>query len=433
MLRGHRLLVCLGLLTLTILAGGAGWWRYEHWKDERLRERADQALETFEFEKAEQYYDQLLRKKPDDTGLWLLAAQAARRAGHFTKASECLEQIRDRTEEPTPEVTLERAMLMAQQGKLPEVEKFLTDNLEIRHPQTDLILEALAWGYMEHYRLDESRLLLEILLQRNPDHLTALLLKGQLMETVLNYETALVSYRRAVDAFPQNESARLRLAECLLRYKKPVEADEHFRSLLAAAPKIRASALSGLARSLVERGELDEAKSLLDELLVENPNHGDGLMDRGKLAAKMESDHEAVEYFRRAVAAQPFDYYAQYHLGLCLNRLGKKEESKKHLRKADLIEADQKLMAQLYPQSLKSPRDPSPRYEMGMICLRNGSESEALRWFTGIVTTIAPKHQATHRAMAAIYEKRGDLQNANYHRRQAGDLPRSPQNSAKIP
>ena len=104
--------------------------------------------------------------------------------------------------------------------------------------------------------------------------------------------------------------------------------------------------------------------------------------------------------------------------GHLLERLGRTEESRRHLAEFKRIEADLRRMEQLQAEIAKAPKNPAPRREMGLICLRNGQDQEALRWLYGVLDT-HPNDHATHEALANHFQARGDTDRAFYHRSRA--------------
>jgi predicted Zn-dependent protease len=74
----------------------------------------------------------------------------------------------------------------------------------------------------------------------------------------------------------------LKLAETLLIVGTPQEALTHFVWLADRMPEVPPVRL-GLARCQRRLGEPDKARQILDGLLVEFPNHGETLWERGEL------------------------------------------------------------------------------------------------------------------------------------------------------
>ena len=79
-----------------------------------------------------------------------------------------------------------------------------------------------------------------------------------------------------------------------------------------------------------------------------------------------ESVNGAPRYF------SPYDHEVHYQLGLCLERIGKADEARHHLDRFKQIETDLNRLVALLRLVVNHPRDPAPRREAGLICLRNG-------------------------------------------------------------
>jgi Flp pilus assembly protein TadD len=118
---------------------------------------------------------------------------------------------------------------------------------------------------------------------------------------------------------------------------------------------------------------------------------------------------------KRAAELSPYDHEIHYQLGICLERLGKKEEAQKHLDRFRQIEGDMNRLDALLKEVVNQPKDPKPRVEAGQICLRNGQPDESLRWLHGALE-ISPNDPATHAALTNFYEAMGDENLANFHR-----------------
>jgi predicted Zn-dependent protease len=414
----RRPLPSLGLLLLGGLLGLGGWQGVRYLRFRQARQAAQEAEARYDFAQARDRLGVCRELQPGDAGVRLEMARVARRAGLLDEAEDHLNEYRDLVGKATPEGTLERSMLLAQRGELSKVERHLVSCLEMDHPQTDLILESLALGFIRLYRLDLAMFYLDRLLKRQPDNVTARVQRGQMHESVGARTKAIADYRAAVEAHPDHARARRSLANALLVTNRPREAAEHFEHLRRGG-RANAATLLGLALARLELDETDEAREVLDELLAKFPDNGDGLLERGKLALAKGEVAAAEDWLRRSVRVQPHDYHANYFLARCLRRAGKNEEARRYRRRAERINDDRKRLGEVYPRVLKSPRDPGPRLEAGEICLRNGQEAEGLRWLYGALL-VDPKHRRTHRALADYYEKHGDTERAREHRRQAG-------------
>src|SRR5207247_222367 len=111
-------LILLALGGLAAYAGGGRLWLHFQ------RRAVQQALERRDFAEARVRLTRCLHSWPRDPELHLLAARAARRDGAYAEAGEHLEHCR-RLGGDEDALTLERAMLIAQEDDPGRVEGFL--------------------------------------------------------------------------------------------------------------------------------------------------------------------------------------------------------------------------------------------------------------------------------------------------------------------
>lgn len=407
--------VAIWLLVLSILAW-AGRHFYLHWQFTRHLQDAQHAEERFDFASARKHLAECLHIRPHDPKIHLYLTRNARRLGDYSAAQADLDAYREMAGGPTPESTLEAALLLAQQGDLPGVEDYLRQRLQQDDPQTPLILEALIRGAIRVYRLPDALRWTEELLARQPDNVPALLARAMIQESIGHTDKALEDFQTALRHQPEHAEARLQLAETLLRLHRPAEALEHLEWLRTDYPS--ADAALALARCYRLLGRLDEAAGLLGPLAAEHPQDGVVLRENGRTALAADRLAEAEDWLRRAVAVAPADHAAHYDLARCLQRRGKETEAERYFRRSEEIHADIKRLAQAAEQAMQAPTDPRPRWQAGLICLRNGQDRQGLRWLLGALQ-VDPAHRPTHLALAAYYERCGQEQKAAYHRRLA--------------
>jgi tetratricopeptide (TPR) repeat protein len=295
-------------------------------------------------------------------------------------------------------VALERTLLDAQRGSLtPDGQELLLRRVERRHPETPQILEALALGAVYTQRLGEAMAWLERWLAYAPGDSQALYLRGLVREGMGDLKQAGDDYRRAVRHDPEHTPARLRLAEYLIYAGEYREAAELFEGLLAQQPH-DAVLLLGLARCRRLQGEIAEAERLLDELLARDCPPSAALVERAGLAQDKREFDAAEIWFRQALARDPFDRDACHGLGQCLRALGRASEAESYEARRAQIDRDLETLAQLCEQMGKNPDDADLPYQAGMICLRNGQQAEARRWFRNVLQR-RPQHDGALRGL----------------------------------
>jgi tetratricopeptide (TPR) repeat protein len=311
-----------------------------------------------------------------------------------------------------------------QRGDL-TVEESLWARIGEGDPEKRLILEILIQEYVSSYRLPRALIALNLYLQFQPSDVQALLGRGWVWEQLFDFAAAVADYRRAVELDFENDAARLRLAETLLVTGPASAALDHFERLRRHRPD-QPAPLLGLARCWRQLGQLDKARRLLDGLLPRLPSddvHKDAaaLSERGSIALDQGEVGEAEGWLRRAVVLAPNDRQANYRLYQCLQQQGQIDEARRRRSVLERIDEDLKRIDRVLKEVLRTPADPSLRYEAGVIFLRNGEPQKGLRWLS-MALQQDPWHPPTHEALAAYYQRTGepDLAARHLHLAQSG-------------
>ena len=72
----------------------------------------------------------------------------------------------------------------------------------------------------------------------------------------------------------------------------------------------------------------EDARKTLDGVLTRHADYGPALLERGRALVQAGRPADAEEWLRRAVAAMPHDYQANFALGDALEKEGKADEAK---------------------------------------------------------------------------------------------------------
>lgn len=411
-----RLLLGLGL----ILAGGGLLFWYLR-PDPHLA-AAEQALARHDYAAAYALVEDSLARRPDDPRLLLLAGRTARRAERFEQAAKHLNAYR-RLKGENPSLTLEWSLLRLQQGD-GSVEAYLRKRAEGGGPDALLIWEILSQYYLDGYRLFEARDCLDRYLEQRPDDVFALLGRGVIWERLLHFPEAVRDYRRAVQAEPDNELARFRLAENLTITGPSEEAAEQYEWLRRRRTEDAAVQL-GLARAWRQMGRIEEARQLLDNILRRHPQRAAALTERGRLDREAGQLQQAADWLRRAVDLAPHDREALYNLWLCLKECGPEEEARQCYKRFERADADLKRLGFLAKEVLRQPRDPALRSEGGLLFLRNHQEEEGVRWLLQALR-LDPEYRPAHQALADYYQRKGKPELATRHRQRVETQGRRP-------
>jgi tetratricopeptide (TPR) repeat protein len=405
----------LWALPALLLVGGAGYasWR-TLWADGHLRE-SRAALEHHNYLSAREHCDACLRVWPTGAEVQLLAARCARHLGELDAAEQHLAAAH-KSNADSSILVLEGALLDVQRGEDTRSDDgYLQSLIEQNGPETSEIFETLSQACLFQYRIGDALETTERWLALRPDDAQAHYRHGLTLEAMRNLDKAREDYGRAAALDPRNIEAGKRLAEVQLTLGDADEALQQFTRLSKLASDDPALAL-GAAKCHRLLGHTDEAKRMLDALAQRQPDNAAVWNMRGKVAMDQDRLADAEELFRKALIVDPFNDVTYSKLAACLRRLGRAAEADEMIEHGKRIEDDAARLRSLTEEIGRRPADPKPRYEAGVICMRNGQESEGLRWLLGALQC-DPRHGPTHSALAEYYESIGQPEQAAEHRR----------------
>jgi tetratricopeptide (TPR) repeat protein len=370
------------------------WYHYRAAQDHLQRYHTVQAV---------RHLQACLRIWPSAPDVLLLAACAARRAGAYDEAEVCLDRYR-RARGLDEAGNFEQLLLSAERGGDDHVVRHCRRLVEQDHPQTSLLLEALARGFLREYRLPEARFCLDLWLRKEPDNPQALCLQGQVH---LDYEhlsdRAADRYRRAIEIDPDHEEALLGLSISLLESKLFDEAIPHLQRLLQRQPgNLRVQV--GLAECRAALDDPDEAIRLLDEVLARQPKFAPALALRGRLAVERGEYQAAEALLLQAVQGAPSDQAARYNLVLCLNHNGKSAEAKQHQQWLEQRKEDLKRFEIVTRDLAQRPRDPALLSTIGELLLRSEFHEQGVQWLRSALRQ-DPQYAPARKALAEYYRK----------------------------
>jgi tetratricopeptide (TPR) repeat protein len=380
-----------------VLVGAGGYVLWERRQTDQLRAEGERALAEREYARAGELFERYLTERPRDANARLLAARAARQNRAYNKAREYLRQCRADGAAAEP-IDVEEALIAVLLGDEQPVAG-LRERAKADDDLALVVLEVLIQHDLATYQLGAALDEYTRYLARRPDDLHALLGRAFVWERFMNFADAVEDYRRAVAAHPNNDRARLRLAETLLLVGTPDEAQVQFRWLAERWPD-RPPVRLGLARCARRLARPDEAAKLLDELLVEYPDHGETLWERGELELDRGQPAAAEPLLRRAAAVRPYDRRVHYSMYQCLLRLNRPAEAEPFNARAKQLDADRIRLNTVRHELMKQPNNAALRAEGGALFLRNGEREEGLRWLQ-LALRIDPKCEAARSTLVA--------------------------------
>jgi Tfp pilus assembly protein PilF len=208
----------------------------------------------------------------------------------------------------------------------------------------------------------------------------------------------------------------LRLAEIYLERNNASEALPHLERLRREAPD-RADVMARMGQYHFAQGEPEKARPLLEAAVEQLPNDSALLITLAKLEVQDNHPAKAEQWVRRALKADPADTDAEFFLVGILQEQGRWDEASATLEQHRKDTVFWKRVAEILQQEARHPStDPDALSELGALFLRTNPHA-GMYWMRRALA-LDPAHQPTHKALAEYYEKKGDQENAAYHRRQ---------------
>ena len=176
-------------------------------------------------------------------------------------------------------------------------------------PQSARPLQTLAWGYYgESGQIRSAINLYERSLQLNFDRvyyksISYNNLAGIYFTKLRDYEKAVEYAQKAVESYPDLTSANLMLC-----------------------------------KSLGMLGQYDKAIERLNRLIETHPDHQNYLYLKGYILLKRSRPQEALDLFRKCLAASPDNWLFLREIGLCYNALQRYDKAFWFLRRADTLQ-----------------------------------------------------------------------------------------------
>jgi len=333
-----RRILLIALLLLAI-GGMLVHLARQAWATSRFR-AAEAALLDRDFPRVRGLLEECLHIWPRDDQVLLLAAQAARRDGATADAERLLDAA-GRAHAVPDAVELERLLLQLQNGDTRHIDHLLA--VCRAHPATAesrLILEAAIVGSLHRVDVALALTCLELWdghCDRAPDRLQSWIWAGEIAIRTGDVDTAAGHFRRVVEAEPDHDQARRRLAELLSR-SAPREALDHLDQLRNLPPDDRDVRLTR-ARCFRSLGEHEQATRLLDELLTTAPGDYEALLELGEISLELRRWDAAERWLRAAIALQPNRRDPNLALARCLQLAGRPEDAQRYRDRVAEIDA----------------------------------------------------------------------------------------------
>jgi tetratricopeptide (TPR) repeat protein len=187
------------------------------------------------------------------------------------------------------------------------------------------------------------------------------MLAGEAMDAMKDSSGAILQFRAAIKANPQEPNAHFGLGYLLWVKKQYSEAAGEFQAELDNDPDHVQSALY-LADSRIQLNQIQDAGPLLERALKLDPSLGLGHLDMGIVYAEAGHNEDALQELTAAAKLMPEDVNVHWRLGRLYRAMGKKDEAKAEFDKASKLNeaADDDLFKRIAEGHARPPQAQAP-------------------------------------------------------------------------
>src|SRR5947199_5006290 len=410
----------VGMTLVVLVLGGLFFiWQRDPWGRRRAStdgtvahhwQEALTLIEARDFAGAKDHLARCLEISPFNGELHFLMAQTCRRADDAENGSYhllCAESLHW----PPDQIDLERRLAEAQFGNIWGMEDQLKDEARQAPPYAKvMIVEAMIKGYLDNERPKEAYRLARAWTEDYPQDWVGWLLLGRTCQLGALFPQAIENFQRCLEINADQSQAHLWLAETFLSQVEFDKAMEHFLIYLKARPD-DPDGLIGLAKCQYSLGQVESARSTLDQLLQKDDKHAVALLTRAQLE-QGEAPEEAIPLLRRAEAIAPNEYEILHNLALVLRILHRDQEAEHYQQRMKDRQNKVRQLTELQMRLIRESSDKKDtlelRYQIGRLNLELGKLQEAEQWFQTVLG-IDPDFEPTLRTVADYWEKRGNI------------------------
>ena len=357
-----------------------------------------------------------LEHDADNADLHFWLARALRHAGRFDAITRQLQLAKDNG---TDVHTLQREqwLVLAQSGRLREVERHLPGLLQSPGDDGSEICQAFCYGYLLNLRTNEALTLIDVWQKDFPQDPRPHFMRGLTMQMLSRFPEAAEAFREGLNLAPDWPKMRTRLGEILAELREFEEAADVYGQSLQSNPN-DLEAQIGCARCLHNLGKTDQARVLVRRACDAFPECFDGLALLGEIDLASRRFESAAAALQTAFDQRPKDVAVRYGLAQALQGLGKDAEAAEHFEYVSIAQKELAISGNKIHEALQRPDDSQVRAEIGEILMQYGDPTDAARWLRAAVE-IDWSNRRAHELLEEHFEATGDTDAAARHRQAA--------------
>jgi tetratricopeptide (TPR) repeat protein len=410
MRRRQRVYVIVSVVAMAagvFLLGSRAVVEWSHWQ-------AHSAMTQRSFEKAVEHLLRAEKAAPNDADTQFRLARCHRMLGNFAEMMRCLKQARSGGFD-AERLRREQLMAFAQTGDMRRVTPWLPELLSNPGEDGSEICEAVVSGYFVTWQISKAMSIIDAWKRDYPEDAQPHVSLARYYVQSGNLPGAVEAFETALELQPMRVKVRAELATILQQLHRYVESKSQYLQCLEIIPD-DAEFLSGYASCLLETGDSDAARAYANRALAASPELIPALYLVGKLDLSMGDSEAALPRLEQAFKAMPYSPEIRYNYASALRNTGRMEEAQRHFDGLEKQQQEQSALRGLLSQLRLSPERTDIRYQIGAILLEYGNPIEGTAWLKSIFLS-DPNHSEAHQALASYYERVGQSELAEGHRK----------------
>ncbi|MFM8574029.1 MAG: tetratricopeptide repeat protein [Pirellula sp.] len=343
-----------------------------------------------------------------------LKAEGYRKLGDRGRVSRLVDEMAARGV-PTVQASSPMLLLDSASGVPSKVKDNLGPLLQLYKTNGGEVLGAMVQGFLNQGDHSSTSQALRLWKELYEDDPKAAFWQGVYSTVSYDLDTALTSFKRAIELDPRDPKARQELGEVYLEKANFEEAREMFQWLVQngyETPEV----IAGLARSLLNLGFADQASEQLRKLsdVTKLPSPELALVCETNLEADQAqiASEQATILLGRWPDALP---YLQLK-ARSLAKLGQTAQSEEYFAKAAQSQNRRPQVDQMIERMATESENQELRRDMGELMMNYLDPAGGIG-YVQIASRTNPFDMKTQQLLAAYYEKEGKLQIAESHRR----------------
>jgi tetratricopeptide (TPR) repeat protein len=426
-----------------------------------LSERAWLFVEQQKYDEAISAFDEVLKVKRSDEGIFLWKISLLRSQRHFEEAKKLIEEAGD-IFPGSRRIRNELGWLHFYQLNYDEAIESFEEILQ-QDPNDESALQGQIASFRMKGQYGEATKLANKALSRTSKNPGIYSERGWISFEQGDYEEAGADFNKVLSLIPNDPFAHINLAWSLVRQETDSDLDDaakHCRQALNLKPNL-AEAFGCLGNIAFKRGRIREAEAYFLRSIQVNPQRGH-YADLGALYIQMGQYEEAKERLEKALQNNPDDAYARIEMGNFYLQTEKVRDAIREFRSAAVIdpqnpdsikalaialmEDDKLIEAEKVLRNAIRVLDESKRWELHLtlcrLLTRIGDETKDVQFYEEALKEVStairlkPQHPAPYFHGGIVRFKLEDYKNAlhNFRRslKEDGDYLEAELNARRV-